>query len=57
MQRWQKTGETQAAVVVEAVAEELVAEAAEVAEEVVVDVEEDFNQPGEHLAMYYRNMK
>ena len=57
MQRWQKTGETQAAVVVEAVAEDLVAEAAEVAEEVVVDVEEDFNQPGEHLAMYYRNMK
>ena len=54
MQRWQKTGETQAAVVVEAVAEDLVAE---VAEEVVVDVEEDFNQPGEHLAMYYRNMK
>ena len=34
---------SQAAVVVEAVAEDLVAEAAEVAEEVVVDVEEDFN--------------
>ena len=57
MQRWQKTGGTQAAVVVEAVAEDLVAEAAEVAEEVVVDVEEDFNQPGEHLTMYYRKMK
>ena len=57
MQRWQKTGETQAAVVVEAVAEDLVAEAAEVAEEVVVDVEEDFKQPGEHLTMNYRNMK